>query len=77
MGSTNTVIAAGGALALLLIVAAVWTTDASTPTQLATTGVLVLIGVGLYAGMVPRRPEERLPQDADADQRERMRNRVP
>jgi hypothetical protein len=33
--------------------------------------------VGLYAGMVPRRPEDRLPQEADADQRERMRNRVP
>ena len=46
MGSTNTVIAAGSAIALALLIAAVWATDASTPTQLATTGVLVLIAVG-------------------------------
>ena len=77
MRSTNVVIAAGGAIALLLLIAAVWATDASTPTQLATTGVLVLIAVGLYAGAVPRPRGERLPQEADADQRERMRDRVP
>lgn len=77
MGSTNTVIAAGSAIALALLIAAVWATDASVPTQLATTGVLVLIAVGLYAGAVPRPPGERLPQEADADQRERMRDRVP
>jgi hypothetical protein len=77
MKSTNTVIAGGGALALILLIAAIWATDASTPTQLATTGVLILIAVGLYAGAVPRGPGERLPQEMDADQRERMRDRVP
>jgi hypothetical protein len=73
----NTVIALGGAAALVLLIAAIWATDASLPTQLAVTGVLVAIAVGIFAGAVPRGPGERPPQKADADQRERMRNRVP
>jgi hypothetical protein len=73
----NTVIAAGGAVALVLLIAAIWATGASLPTQLALTGVLILIAVGILAGAVPRGPGERLPQEADADQRERMRSRVP
>ena len=74
---TNTVIAAGSALALLLLIAAIWATDTSTPTQLALTGLLIGIAVAIYAGAAPRRPGERYPREADADQRERMRGRVP
>lgn len=67
----------GGALALLLLIAAIWATDASTPTQLAVTGVLILIAVGVYAAAVPRGPGERRPTEADVDQRERMQDKVP
>lgn len=71
-------IVAGGALALLLLIAAIWATDTSTPTQLALTGILIGIAVAIFAGAAPRRPGETLPHRADAEQRERMRNsRVP
>ncbi len=74
---TNTVIVVGGALALLLLIAAIWATDTSTPTQLALTGILIGIAVAIFAGAAPRRPGETLPHKADAEQRKRMRNQVP
>ena len=73
----NTLIAGGSAVALLLLVAAVWAADVSTPTALALTGLLVLIAVAALAASSPRGPGDRPPQEADADQRERMRGQVP
>jgi len=74
---TNTLIAVGSAVAMLLLVAAVWAADISTPAALATTGLLVLIGVALLAGAVPRGGGERHSFEADADQRDRMQGKVP
>ena len=75
---SNALIAAGGALALILLIAAVWATSMSTPTQLALTGLLVLIAVGILAVGVPRgTSDQRAPVDQDADQRDRMQDRVP
>lgn len=71
-------IAAGGALALILLIAAVWVTSMSTPTQLALTALLLLIAVGILAVGAPRDSSaQRAPVDQDADQRDRMQDQVP
>ncbi len=74
---TNAVLALGGGLALVLLIAAVWATSMSTATQLALSGLLVLIAVAILAVGMPRGGRGRAPVDNDAEQRERMHDRVP
>jgi hypothetical protein len=70
--STRLIIA-GVVLAFLLLIGAVWASDASLATSLALTGAVVLVGVGTVAFIVPFRP----PPDQSDDQRDRMRQRTP
>jgi len=67
-------VAAGGAIGLVLMIAAVWASDASTATSLALTAVLVLIAAAILASA---RPPNSAPLDSTADQRERMRDTTP
>jgi hypothetical protein len=66
-------IIAGVAVAFLLLIGAVWASDASLPTSLALTGGILLVGVGVLAMVVP---SSRFRDQAD-DQRDRMRERTP
>ncbi len=70
---TARLIIAGIGLAFLLIIGAVWASDASLATSLALTGVVVLVGVGTLAMVVPA---SRTRDQAD-DQRDRMRQTTP
>lgn len=66
-------IIAGVVLAFLLLIAAVWASDASVATSLALTGGIILVGVGTIATIVPGG----LPRTAADDQRDRMRQTIP
>ena len=66
-------IIAGVVLAFLLLIAAVWASDASVATSLALTGGILLVGVGTIATIVPV-PPPRGPAD---DQRDRMKQTIP
>ena len=69
---TGRLITVGVILAFLLLIGAVWASDASLATSLALTGAIVLGGVATIAMIVPAtRP------DAGDDQRERMRQTTP
>lgn len=60
-------------LAFLLLIAAVWASDASTATSLALTGGIILGGVAAIAMIVP----STRPRDQADDQRDRMRQTTP
>jgi hypothetical protein len=75
--SSSALIIAGSAFALLLLILAVWLTGASAPAKLAITALLILGAVTGVAAGANRGPGTSLPVEADADQRERMRGRVP
>ena len=66
-------IIAGVVLAFALIIGAVWASDASLATSLALTGVIVLVGVGTIATVIPAGR----PRDQADDQRDRMRQTTP
>lgn len=71
--STTRSIVAGSVIAVALLIAAIWTSDASVPTSLALTAVILLGAVLAMATIVP---VTRPPDDAD-DQRDRMRQTTP
>jgi len=77
MRSINPLIAIGGAVALVLLIAAVWTADVSTPASLTLTAFLILAAVAVLGANAARAAGQRPPQEADADQRDRMQNKVP
>ena len=77
MRSTSPLIAVGGVLALVLLIAAVWTADMSTPAALTLTAFLILAAVAVLGANAARAAGQRPPQEADADQRDRMQDRVP
>ena len=66
-------IVAGVVLAFLLLIAAVWASDASVATSLALTGGIVLVGAGTIAFLVPAQAS----RDAADDQRDRMKQTTP
>ena len=66
-------IIAGVVLAFLLLIGAVWASDAGLATSLALTGAIVLVGVGTIAFIVPFQP----PRDAADDQSDRMKQFTP
>ena len=70
--STRMIIA-GVVLAFALIIGAVWASDVSLATSLALTGVIVLIGVGIIAMIIPAGHA----RDRTDDQRERMKQTTP
>ena len=63
----------GVVLAFVLLIAAVWASDASVATSLALTGGIVLVGVGTLATIIPGAPL----RDQGDDQRDRMRQTTP
>ncbi len=75
--ATRTLIAVGAAVALVLLIAAVWVSDLSTPAGLTLTAFLILIAVAILATNATRGPGERPPHESVADQRDRMRDNVP
>jgi hypothetical protein len=74
---SSSLIVAGSAFALLLLILAVWLTGISAPAKLAVTALLILGAVAGVAASTNRGPGASLPVDADSEQRERMRGRVP
>ena len=66
-------IVAGVLLAFVLLIAAVWASDASVATSLAVTGGIVLVGAGTIAFFVP----SQITRDAADDQRDRMKQTTP
>ena len=63
----------GVVLAFLLLIAAVWASDAGTATSLALTGGIILGGIATVAMIAPREG----PRDQGDDQRDRMRQTTP
>ena len=70
---TTRLILIGVVLAFVLLIAAVWASDASAATSLAVTGVIVLGGVATIATILPSQYER---GRAD-DQRDRMKQTTP
>ncbi len=75
--ATRTLIAVGAAVALVLLIAAVWVSDLSTPAGLTLTALLILGAVAVLGMNATRGPGERSPHESVADQRDRMRDKVP
>jgi predicted small lipoprotein YifL len=75
--ATKTLIAVGAAVALMLLITAVWVSDVSTPAGLTLTALLILIAVAALGMNATRGPGERPPHETVADQRDRMRDKVP
>ena len=71
--NTRRLMLGGVVLAFVLLIAAVWASDASAATSLALTGAIVLVGVGTLAFVLPA-PE---PWGSADDQRERMKQTIP
>jgi hypothetical protein len=71
--NTRRLILGGVVLAFVLLIAAVWASDASTATSLALTGAIVLVGVGTLTFALPTP----MPWGGAEDQRERMKQTVP
>ena len=63
----------GVVLAFLLLIGAVWASDASVATSLALTGGIILGGVATIAMIAPGQR----PRDQADDQRDRMRQTTP
>ena len=63
----------GVAVAFVLLIAAVWASDAGVATSLALTGGIVLAGVATIASVLPSAYR----RDQSDDQRDRMRQTTP
>jgi hypothetical protein len=71
--NSRRLIVGGVVLAFVLLIAAVWASDASAATSLALTGIFILVGVGVLAAALPGS----MPWDDSDDQRERMKQTTP
>jgi hypothetical protein len=63
----------GVVIAFLLLIAAVWASDASLATSLALTGAIVLVGVGTITMFVPTA----IHRSSADEQRDRMKQTTP